>query len=44
VYGLSFDDIETITNLVSETNWTQAIKEIKEPRNIIAELFKIPLK
>ena len=44
LYGLTSEEIETITNLISETNWTQAIKEIKEPRNLIADLLKIALK
>ena len=43
-YNLSSEEIETVTNLVSETNWTQAIQDIKESRNLIADVMKIALK
>lgn len=44
VYGINNDEIETINNILSDTNWTLAIKDIKPQRNLIAELLKIVLK
>jgi hypothetical protein len=41
IYNISYEDIETISLLLSETNWTLKIDEIRESRNTIAQLLKI---
>jgi hypothetical protein len=42
-YGLEFDDVDTITVLISDTNWTEPITDIRDNRNTIAGLLKIDL-
>jgi len=41
--GISEEESETISLMLCDTNWTEGVSVIREPRNTIAALFKISL-
>jgi hypothetical protein len=42
-YELESDDVDNVTILISDTNWTEAITSIRDNRNTIAQLLKIDI-
>ena len=43
-FGLNDEDFEHINSILTEVDWTEKVINIKERRNVIAELLKIKLK
>ena len=43
-FGLSDEDFEHINSILIEVDWTERVVNIKERRNVIADLLKIKLK
>ena len=41
--GLTYEDVDNISCLLSETNWTDPVAVIKDARNNIAEMLKIDI-
>jgi hypothetical protein len=41
--GLTYEDVDTITCLLSEINWTDPVASIKDGRNKIADMMNINL-
>ena len=43
-FGLSDDDFEHVNSILTEVDWTERVINIKEKRNVIADILKIKLK
>jgi len=41
IYDIETDDVDEISILISETNWTEVISSIRENRNKVAKMLKI---
>ncbi len=39
--GLTYEDVDNISNILSEINWTDSVASIKDGRNKVAEILKI---
>lgn len=43
IYNVTYDEIDILSTVLSETNWTDSISQIKESRNNLAAILKISM-